>query len=71
MLFCMARVSWRISGRPYASNMKKDDYLQLYLELCKRIYLRMRKDGTWPWIDRPDSQNPGDLVESRDHPDDV
>lgn len=51
--------------------MKKDDHLQQHLELCKRIYLRMRKDGTWPWRERPDSQNPGDLVESRDNPDDV
>ncbi|WP_164989184.1 hypothetical protein [Roseovarius sp. A46] len=51
--------------------MKKDDNLQQHLDLCKRIYLRMLKDGSWPWRDAPDSQNPVDLIESKDNRDDI
>lgn len=51
--------------------MTHDDHLQQHLELCKRIYLRMLKDGTWPWKDQPDSQNSQDLLESKDSPNDV
>jgi hypothetical protein len=43
--------------------MNKEDHLQQHLELCKRIYLRMLEEGTWPWSD---SQNYEDLVESED-----
>lgn len=71
MLTGMARVSWRIAGTPYSSDMKNNDHLKQHLDLCKRIYLRMRKDGAWPWRDRPDSQKSGNLVESKDTLDDV
>lgn len=45
--------------------------LQRYLALCKRVYQRMERDGTWPWPDwdsashSPKSQ---DMVESKDNP---
>ena len=48
--------------------MTGDDHLQRYLALCKRIYERMERDGTWPWADSPKSD---DLVESEDSSDDV
>lgn len=31
--------------------MDKDDHLQRHLDLCRRMYLRMLADGTWPWKD--------------------
>ena len=45
--------------------MDNDERLERYLELCKRIYERMRRDGTWPWAD---SQESGGMVESEDNP---
>ena len=29
--------------------MNNDDHLDRHLELCRRMYLRMLADGTWPW----------------------
>ena len=51
--------------------MNKDEHLQQHLELCKRIYLRMLADGSWPWEDEKDSQKSENLVESEDSNDDV
>ena len=50
-----------------------DPYLERYLELCKRMYERMERDGTWPWADSPgtDSQESGEMVESEDNPHDI
>lgn len=41
--------------------MTDNDRLLRYLELCKRIYERMCRDGSWPWPDSPDDQG---VVES-------
>ena len=38
--------------------------LERYLALCKRIYERMEREGTWPW---KDSTLSADLVESDDN----
>ena len=38
--------------------MDNDERLERYLELCKHIYERMRRDGTWPWPDPPKDQEP-------------
>lgn len=51
----------------YDVHMDNDEHLERHLELCKRIYLRMLKDGSWPWLDSP---KPEDLVESDDSPND-
>lgn len=51
--------------------MNKDDHLQRHLALCKRMYLRMLADGTWPWKEEPESQDPEDMVESGGNDDDV
>jgi len=42
--------------------MKDDKFLEAYLELCKSIYERMEREGSWPWSD---SQNSENLVESK------
>ena len=47
--------------------MEKDDHLQRHLELCRRMYLRMLADGTWPWPEEPDSQNSEDVIDSGDN----
>ncbi len=52
--------------------MDKDDHLQRHLELCRRMYLRMLAEGSWPWKEEdPDSRDSEDVVESGDNPDDV
>jgi hypothetical protein len=43
--------------------MTPEEHLQQHLELCKRVYLRLKAEGKWPW---PDSPNSGDVVESED-----
>lgn len=42
--------------------MDKEEHLRQHLELCKRIYLRMLEDGTWPWRDSPENDK-SDRVE--------
>lgn len=42
--------------------MNDDEFLDAYLELCKSIYERMEREGSWPWSD---SQNSENLVESK------
>jgi hypothetical protein len=49
--------------------MTHDDHLNEHLELCKRVYERMRRDNTWPWTDATDSTESEDLVESDHNPD--
>lgn len=43
--------------------------LERYLEICHRIYLRMKRDNTWPWVS--DSTDDEDLVDSEGNPNDV
>jgi len=45
--------------------------LQRYLALCKRVYQRMERDGTWPWPDwdiASNSPKSQDMVESKHNP---
>ncbi len=56
-------------AHPYNGAMEPSPELEAYLELCKRIYLRMEREGTWPWS--ADSTNPEDVIDSSDHHDDV
>jgi hypothetical protein len=42
-----------------------------YLALCKRVYERMEREGTWPWPDldtAPQSPKSLNMIESRDNP---
>lgn len=54
------------SGYPVVMDSK--EHLNRHIELCKRIYLRMLRDGSWPWADSPKSE---DLVESDRNPTDL
>lgn len=45
----------------YPVVMDNKEHINRHIELCKRIYLRMLRDGSWPWAD---SLKSGDLVES-------
>ena len=43
--------------------MNDDNFLDTYLELCKSIFERMEREGSWPWSD---SQKSEDLIESKE-----
>jgi len=63
---CYVRPSIIMTRLQYNSFMKdKQTHLDEYLALCKRIYERMERDGSWPWKDSTLSE---DLVESDDNP---
>lgn len=38
--------------------MTHDEHLRQHFELCKRMYLRMLEDGSWPWRDSPNEDEP-------------
>jgi hypothetical protein len=42
--------------------MEPSPQLEAFFELCKRIYERRVREGTWPWT--ADSTNPEDMVDS-------
>ncbi len=31
--------------------MNPDPHLEQYLALCKRMYLRMQRENSWPWLE--------------------
>lgn len=43
--------------------MTDEEKFQRFLALCKRMYLRMQRDGTWPWSDSTSGE---DVVGSQD-----
>jgi hypothetical protein len=45
-----------------------DEQFQRYLELCRRVYERMRRKNRWPWTDSPDFDA---VVESEDSQNDI
>ena len=47
-------------GSAYPSGM--DERLEIFLALCRDIYERRMREGTWPWPG--DSTNPDDVIES-------
>ena len=47
--------------------MNDDQRLAQFIELCKRVYERMERDGSWPWAGTSDSTEADDLVESEDN----
>jgi len=46
--------------------MTHDEHLEQHLEICKSIFEKMQREGSWPWLD---SQNSENLVESEDNTD--
>jgi hypothetical protein len=51
-----------VHGKGDNAHMEPSPQLEAFFELCKRIYLRMEREGTWPWS--ADSTNPEDVIES-------
>lgn len=51
-------------SNPEPKNRHDDAFLQEYFQICKRIYEKMEREGTWPWTS--DSQEFGDVVDSKD-----
>jgi hypothetical protein len=51
--------------------MNKDEHLQRHIELCRRVYLRMLSDDSWPWKEPPDSLKSEGVVESKDSANDL
>lgn len=51
--------------------MNDEERLEQFIELCKRVYERLERDGSWPWPEEPDSTVSDDLVESKDNPQNV
>ena len=43
------------------SRMTHSPELDAYFELCKEIYERMVREGSWPWT--ADSTNPEDVID--------
>ena len=48
--------------------MTNDQHFDQFLALCQRVYERMEREGSWPWLDSP---NPDDLVESDSNQNDI
>ena len=46
-----------------------DPRLEAYLKICREIYERKVRDGTWPWPE--DSPNSGDVIDSESNSDDL
>ena len=46
--------------------MQPSPELEAFFELCKCIYERMQREGTWPWP--VDTTNPEDVLDSANNP---
>lgn len=58
-----------VAARPgtwvrYDGDMDKEEHLRRHLELCKRVYERMKREGSWPWAEEVDSPKSEDVVDS-------
>jgi hypothetical protein len=51
-------------------NDSDNEHLERHLELCRRVFLRMLADDSWPWKEG-DSQESEDVIESEDKDKDV
>ena len=49
--------------------MEPSPQLDAFFELCKRMYERMEREGTWPWT--ADSTNPEDVIDSESNQNDL
>lgn len=59
------RLAWDGLWRK-TNGMEPSPQLGAFFELCKRIYERKQREGTWPWT--ADSTNPEDVIDSADNP---
>lgn len=54
----------RLLASPVLRMMKPmNDEFEQYLALCQRIYERMEREGSWPWLEQ-DSTPDENLVDS-------
>ena len=51
--------------------MNKEEHLERHLDLCRRVYLRMLAEGSWPWAEGSDSPKSENVVEPEDTENDV
>jgi hypothetical protein len=46
--------------------MTEEQRFEQFIELCKRIFKRMEREGSWPWpseeIDKPPELEGGDTI---------
>ena len=40
--------------------MTEEQRFEQFIELCKRIFERMERDGSWPWLDDETKRPPDD-----------
>jgi hypothetical protein len=66
-ILCIKRPLARFRMRSTLVHMT-DEQFERYMDLCKRLFEKMRRENAWPWLDSPDF---GDVVESEDNKDDV
>ena len=45
-----------------------DKHLEQYLALCQRIYERMEREGSWPFLEPEDSTKQSDVIDSPNNP---
>lgn len=64
---CINRPLARLSVRARLVDMT-DEQFERYMEVCRRMFERMRRENAWPWLDSPDRD---DVVDSEDQNDDV
>ena len=65
-------ISYRLARGSRTSDncgMEPSPQLEAFFELCKRMYERMQREGTWPWP--ADSTNPENMIDSADNPHDL
>jgi hypothetical protein len=51
--------------------MTHDEHLEQHLELCRRVYLRMLAEDSWPWKEGQDSPKSEDVLESKNNQNDL
>ena len=52
----------------YSGRMTEEQRFEQFIELCKRIFERMEREGSWPWpddeIDKPPKPEEGGTINS-------
>ncbi len=52
----------RRTQRPrYPLPMTNEERLERYLEFCRRIYERMKREGVWPWSEAKQPRRPDNV----------
>ncbi len=43
--------------------MDHDERLEIHMKICRQIFERMRREGSWPWREEGGSSDSDNLVE--------